>query len=155
MIAEVMEAEPRVLGFHDLMVHDYGPGQRFGSLHVEMDQKQDALLCHELIDDLERNCLQQLGVHLVIHYDPVAVGDRHTDEVRSRIETLVRCIDESISIHDFRLVPEGDTVCVVFDAAVPFHFRLTDRQVEERIVTAVQALDNTCRVVVRVERPFT
>ena len=59
LIAQMMEAEPRVLGFHDLMVHDYGPGQRFGSLHVEMDQAEDPLSCHELIDDLERLCLEQ------------------------------------------------------------------------------------------------
>ena len=82
-IVKLMKQEPAVLGYHDLMVHDYGPGQRFGSLHIEMDQKEDALRCHELIDNLERKCLQELGVHLVIHYDPVAVGDGMLNQLRA------------------------------------------------------------------------
>jgi len=154
-IREIVLQHPGIVGIHDLIVHNYGPGRVMISLHAEVADDGDLLTTHEQIDHIEQELQETLGCHTVIHMDPVAVGDRRTDEVRSRIETLVRCIDESISIHDFRLVPEGDTVCVVFDAAVPFHFRLTDRQVEERIVTAIQALDNTCRVVVRVERPFT
>ena len=154
-IREIVLQHPGIEGVHDLIVHNYGPGQVMISLHAEVADDGDLLATHERIDHIERELQETLGCHTVIHMDPVAVGDSRTDEARRRIETLVRCIDESISIHDFRLVPEGDTVCVVFDAAVPFHFRLTDRQVEERIVTAVQALDNTCRVVVRVERPFT
>ena len=67
-IAALVNQEPAVLGYHDLMVHDYGPGQRFGSLHVEMDQRQDPLWCHELIDNLERQCLRELGVHLSISF---------------------------------------------------------------------------------------
>ena len=79
LIEETVESCPLVLGYHDLMVHDYGPGQRFASLHVEMDQQEDPLLCHELIDNMERACLQLHNIHLVIHYDPVVVGDPETD----------------------------------------------------------------------------
>ena len=61
------------------MVHNYGPGQRFASLHVEMDNREDPLLCHEIIDDMERECLQNHNVHLMIHYDPVVTGDSHTN----------------------------------------------------------------------------
>ena len=59
-----------VIGIHDLMVHDYGPGKRFASIHVEMDHKADPLYCHELIDNLERICLERHNINLVIHYDP-------------------------------------------------------------------------------------
>ena len=78
-ISDYVNQNPKVLGYHDLMVHNYGPGQRFASLHVEMDNREDPLLCHEIIDDMERECLQNHNVHLVIHYDPVATGDGHTN----------------------------------------------------------------------------
>ena len=74
-IVDYIERQPKVLGFHDLMVHDYGPGQRFATLHVEMDHREDPLECHDLIDDMERECLRSHNVHLVIHYDPVITDD--------------------------------------------------------------------------------
>ena len=154
-IREIVLQHDGIEGIHDLIVHNYGPGRIMISLHAEVADDGDLLATHEQIDHIERELQETLGCHTVIHIDPVAVGDSRTDEARCRIETLVRCIDEAISIHDFRLVPEGDTVCVVFDATVPFNFRLTDQQVTDRIITAVQTMDNTCRVVVRVERPFT
>ena len=104
LIADVMMAEPRVLGFHDLMVHDYGPGQRFGSLHVEMDQSEDPLSCHELIDDMERLVLEKYNIHLVIHYDPVVVGDPEQDSLRATIFEAIQAIDSRLNLHDFRLV---------------------------------------------------
>ena len=79
LIVDYIEACPKVLGYHDLMVHDYGPGQRFASIHVEMDQREDALVCHELIDDMERECLHSHGIHLVIHYDPVVTNGTGPD----------------------------------------------------------------------------
>ena len=75
LIIDTVLEDPRILGYHDLMVHDYGPGQRFASLHVEMDRREDPILCHEIMDDLERRCLKQHKVHLVIHYDPVVTDD--------------------------------------------------------------------------------
>ena len=119
LIAEMMEAEPRVLGFHDLMVHDYGPGQRFGSLHVEMDQREDPLACHELIDDLERLCLEEYQIHLVIHYDPVVVGDPEQDSLRADIFNTLQAIDVRLNLHDFRLVRGANHTNLIFDIALP------------------------------------
>ena len=119
VIAEVMDAEPRVLGYHDLMVHDYGPGQRFGSLHVEMDQAEDPLSCHELIDDLERLCLEKHNVHLVIHYDPVVVGDPEQDSLRDTIFSALQGIDTRLNLHDFRLVRGASHTNLIFDIALP------------------------------------
>ena len=119
LIAEMMEKEPRVLGFHDLMVHDYGPGQRFGSLHVEMDQHEDPLSCHELIDDLERLCLEQYNIHLVIHYDPVVVGDPEQDSLRATIFDTLQTIDSRLNLHDFRMVRGAGHTNLIFDIALP------------------------------------
>ena len=119
LIAQMMEAEPRVLGYHDLMVHDYGPGQRFGSLHVEMDQREDPLACHELIDDLERLCLEQHNIHLVIHYDPVVVGDPVQDSLRQTIFEALQTIDARLNLHDFRMVRGATHTNLIFDVALP------------------------------------
>ena len=119
VILEVMEQEPHVLGYHDFMVHDYGPGQRFGSIHVEMDQKEDPLLCHEIIDNLERLCLKHHGVHLVIHYDPVVTGDAEMEAMRCRVTELLQQQDARITIHDFRMVRGGGHTNLIFDIVLP------------------------------------
>ena len=128
LIAQMMEAEPRVLGYHDLLVHDYGPGQRFGSLHVEMDQREDPLACHELIDDLERLCLEQHNIHLVIHYDPVVVGDPVQDSLRQTIFEALQTIDARLNLHDFRMVRGATHTNLIFDVALPSD--LTGREKE-------------------------
>ena len=118
-IIEILAGEPRVLGYHDLMVHDYGPGQRFASLHVEMDQREDPLLCHEIIDNLERECHKRHGVHLVIHYDPVVTGDPELERMRSLVQTLLQKQDSRISIHDFRMVKGAGHTNLIFDIVLP------------------------------------
>jgi len=154
-IRNIVLQHPGIEGVHDLIVHDYGPGRIMISLHAEVAEDGDLLTTHEQIDHIERELQETLGCQAVIHIDPVAVGNCPANELRRRIATLVRLIDEDITIHDFQLVQEADGLRVSFDAAVPFGFRLTDAQVEERIVTAVHALDHGCRAVVRVERLYT
>ncbi len=119
LIVDCVSAEERVLGYHDLMVHDYGPGQRFASLHVEMDQNEDPLLCHEIIDNLERVCLQNHNVHLVIHYDPVVTGDAELEATREFIVQVLRQQDARLSLHDFRMVRGKGHTNVIFDVALP------------------------------------
>ena len=119
LVADILEAEPRVLGFHDMMLHDYGPGQRFGSLHVEMDRAEDPLACHELIDDLERLCLEKYNIHLVIHYDPVVVGDPEQDSLRGTILGALQTVDERLTLHDFRMVRGEHHTNLIFDVTLP------------------------------------
>ena len=119
LIAETVAAHPKVLGFHDLMVHDYGPGQRFGSLHVEMDSREEPLLCHDIIDDLERECLQKHNVHLVIHYDPIVTGDEILERRCTQVSQILLAYDSRLSIHDFRMVPGPGHTNLIFDVALP------------------------------------
>ncbi len=118
-IVSDIAAQPKVLGYHDLMVHDYGPGQRFASLHVEMDHREDPLDCHEIIDELERDCLRRHNVHLVIHYDPVITDDPELQRLKAEINRLLRHQDESLSLHDFRMVQGRRHMNLVFDVALP------------------------------------
>ena len=141
LIVETLKCEPLVLGYHDLMVHDYGPGQRFASLHVEMDQREDPLLCHEIIDDIERACLRDHNVHLVIHYDPVAVGDPKTDALRAVVEQTVKEMDQRMSLHDFRMVPGSGHTNLVFDVAIPMAWKGREDTVRQTIDSALAALE--------------
>ena len=120
LIVEIVESSPMVLGYHDLMVHDYGPGQRFASLHVEMNKEEDPLVCHEIIDDLERECLEKHNVHLVIHYDPVVIGDEELEHMRTKVQQILTDYDNRLSLHDFRLVPGNGHTNLVFDVAIPY-----------------------------------
>ena len=118
-IVDYIVAQPKVLGYHDLMVHDYGPGQRFASLHVEMDCREDPLDCHELIDDMERECLRSHNVHLVIHYDPIVVDDPVLTALKQKVLCLLQAKDPRLSLHDFRMVPGKRHMNLVFDVALP------------------------------------
>lgn len=154
-IRALVLAHPGIIGIHDLIVHDYGPGRRMISLHAEVPAAQDVLALHDEIDNVERELREQLGCEAVIHMDPVVTDDGVTGETRSRVAELVRRIDESITIHDFRMVSGPTHTNVIFDAVVPYDFRLTDRQVEEQIRGAVQGLDGSYYAVVQVERSYT
>ena len=139
-IADFISGEPKVLGYHDLMVHDYGPGQRFASLHVEMDKDEDPLLCHEIIDDLERKCLEVYGVHLVIHYDPVVTDDPQLERMKHLVTAILRMKDESLSIHDFRMVPGAGHTNLIFDVALPVRLRGQESAIKSALDAALNDL---------------
>ena len=136
-IVAVVTSDPRVLGYHDLMVHDYGPGQRFASIHVEMDQKEDPLLCHEIIDDLERACLEKHNVHLVIHYDPVVVGDAELEQVRCRVCEILTRMDDRLAIHDFRMVKGVGHSNLIFDICLPLDLQGQEMSIKHQLESAL------------------
>ena len=142
-IAGTVSKSPYVLGYHDLMVHDYGPGQRFASLHVEMDQRVDPVLCHEIIDDLERDCLKRYGVHLVIHYDPVATDDPDLNRLRGRVEALLAQEDPRLCIHDFRMVPGTGHTNLVFDVSIPTELESRRRELQAMLEDTLSAEEET------------
>lgn len=142
LIIGVMRTCPEVLGYHDLMVHDYGPGQRFASIHVEMDHKADPLYCHELIDTLERNCLEEHNIHLVIHYDPVVTGDEELDRLRHIVTELLRAQDDRISIHDFRMVKGEKQTNLIFDIALPSELMPKRKEVKSKLDSCLAVIDD-------------
>ena len=118
-ITDTVSSDPRVLGYHDLMVHDYGPGQRFASIHVEMDRREDPLICHELIDSLERQCFRDHSVNLVIHYDPILIDDPEVNRLRELVNQQLLSVDQRLTFHDFRVVPGKRHTNLIFDVALP------------------------------------
>jgi cation diffusion facilitator family transporter len=154
-IRDLVMAHPRVLGIHDLIVHDYGPGRVMISLHAEVSASENILELHDEIDNVEKELREKLGCAAVIHMDPIVTDDGITEETHKKVAALVSCIDDQISIHDFRMVAGPTHTNVIFDAVVPFKFRLTDDQVSEKIKTAVRTLDGNYYAVVNVEKSFT
>lgn len=148
-ILSVLEREPKVLGYHDLMLHDYGPGQRFGSLHVEMDCNESPLECHDLIDNLERICLNEHNIHLVIHYDPIVTDDIELSRLRNIVSDILWKMDQRISIHDFRMVCGTDHTNLIFDMVLPSELMEKCYEIKDSLDDALSKLDgNTYYTVV-------
>ena len=141
LIVDYISEQPHVLGFHDLMVHDYGPGQRFASLHVEMDMRDDPLYCHELIDDMERECLRSHNIHLVIHYDPVVTDDPELNEMRERVTRFFMEKDERLTIHDFRMVRGTGHTNLIFDVAMPANLRGQEKALKKELEARLRTDD--------------
>ena len=137
-IESLVLAHPEIHGVHDLVVHDYGPGRRMITLHAEVDGKDNVLHLHNAIDNIEMELQKKLGVHATIHMDPIETDNEELNAMREKISGLVKTIDESITIHDFRMVPGETHTNVIFDAVVPFGFRMKDAEVAVAIRNLVQ-----------------
>ena len=124
-LSNLVLSHEKILGIHDLLVHDYGPGQCFASVHAELSAQEDPMVCHDIIDDIEQDAIEQLNVHLVIHYDPVMTDDAEWSEMRGLTENWVRQLDESLTIHDFRMVRGAKQTKLVFDLTVPYDMTLS------------------------------
>ena len=153
-IQETVLGRPEIVGMHDLVVHDYGPGRCMASLHAEVPMDADILAIHDVIDNLERELRRKLGVEVVIHMDPIAVGDPRTDALKAQVTELVRRIDPDMTIHDFRMTAGPEHTNLIFDVAVPYHCRLEDEQVQEAIGAAVKALPGNYYTVVSVDHVY-
>lgn len=132
---------PKVIGCHDLIVHDYGANHRFASLHVEMDKNEDPLVCHELIDDMEEECMKSHGVHLVIHYDPVVMDDPEAERLRQLVITILKVRDERLSIHDFRMVQGQGHENLIFDVLLPLDLKGQEKNIKNAIETALNNIE--------------
>lgn len=154
-IKNIVMAHEKIIGIHDLVVHDYGPGRVMISLHAEVSASENVLELHDEIDNVEKELKESLGCETVIHMDPIVTDDGITEETREKVSALVQCIDDGITIHDFRMVAGPTHTNVIFDAVVPFRFRLTDEEVEQKIKTAVRTLDGNYYAVVNVEKSYT
>ena len=153
-IEELVMAHDAVVGVHDLVVHDYGPGRRIISLHAEVPADGQVLALHDVIDNIEAELSRKLHCEAVIHMDPVVVGDPQVDALHEKVAALVRTIDPRITIHDFRIVPGATHTNLIFDAVIPFDERLTRPQVAAQICQLVQGLDGRYRAVVKIENSY-
>lgn len=143
-----------ITGIHDLLVHDYGPGRCFISLHAEVSADGDMCALHDVIDTAERALCEKMGCLATIHMDPLEQNDALTNTTRERVATIVRLIDPAITIHDFRMVTGPTHTNVIFDAVVPHNVNLSDKEVSKRIIEGVRALDGNYFAVVNIDKSF-
>lgn len=151
-ITEKMLSYPGIIGMHDLAVHNYGVGRCFASAHCEVDAKNDILVSHDLIDNIERDFSHDLGIHMVIHLDPVIVGDARTDALHRKVQSLVTALYPTVTIHDFRVIWGVTHSNIVFDAAVPFAVKDSDAVITQKLEAEIQKLDPDYRTVVTIDR---
>ena len=153
-IREKIMAYPGVLGIHDLMVHDYGPGRQFASVHVEMSASEDPLVCHDLLDNIERDFFKQDGLHLVIHYDPVVTDDPRLPVLRAFVSQVAGGIHPEMTVHDLRIVPGKTHTNIVFDCVVPYTLDIPFAHLRSRTSTEVEAHYPNHYCVITFERSY-
>ena len=147
-IRDKIMSYPQVLGTHDLMVHDYGPGRRFASVHAELDHRIDPLIAHEILDEIERQAKKDLHVDLVIHYDPIVTDDPEVCAVRTRVLSILHAIDPRLSFHDFRMVSGPHHVNVIFDMVIPPEYADRTEQLRKQVEAQLQDGKKTYHLVV-------
>lgn len=154
MIQKKVMSYEGVLGTHDLMVHDYGPGRLFASVHVEMAAEDDVLKCHDIIDNIEKDFLENDNLNMVIHYDPIVTSDEAVGDLRKWLGEQVKTIDKEMTIHDLRMVPGETHTNLIFDCVVPFEVKLTDAEVKQRIQSLVSQEYLNYMCVITIDRSY-
>ena len=154
-ILEVTRSYPGVLGIHVLIVHDYGPGRQFASLHVEMAASQDVLASHDVIDQIERRFLEQEGLHVIIHYDPIVTDNNEVGEAREYLAKQVKRLDPRLTIHDLRMVPGETHTNLIFDLVVPHGFEMPECRLKSEVQAMAQSKNPKWQCVVTLENSYT
>ena len=153
-LRELVLSHPQVVGMHDLIIHDYGPGRRLCSFHAEVPQDADILETHDAIDHIEREIKEKFGIETTVHMDPIATADEKVNQLRRQVADLARVVEPEMTIHDFRVVRGPTHTNVIFDAVVPHKCRLTDEEVLQRLRRAVSALDPAYQAVIQIDRAY-
>ena len=153
-IKDLVLSHEQVVGIHDMIIHDYGPGRRMCSLHAEVPMDADLLAAPDAIDHIEREIYQKFGVETTIHMDPIDTVDERVGRLRNQVRELVKGVDPDLSIHDFRVTAGPDHTNLIFDVVVPHKARLKDEEIKERITQAVRGMEGRYYAVIQVERSY-
>ena len=145
-------AHKTVLGIHDLNVYSYGPSKFFASVHIELAADLDPLVAHEMIDDIEKEFLQNTNIALTGHYDPIVVDDDEVNEMRKKVAKIVKNISKEYSMHDFRMVKGPHNTNIIFDVAIPFDAKHSEEEIKQSIVEHVAKIDTKYTPVIIVEK---
>lgn len=153
-IERIVMSYEKIVGIHDLIVHDYGPGRVVVSLHAEVDGKENIYTLHDIIDNAEQRLSEELGCMAVIHMDPIETDNAVTAKIRDDVALAVKTLGENITIHDFRMVPGDSHTNLIFDVVVPHEIKKSDKEVKEEICSIISEKFRYCNAVVNIDRPF-
>ncbi len=155
-IKNIILEYPEFVGIHDLIVHNYGPGRQFASVHVEVPQDIDIVKCHEQIDLCEKQITEKLGIELVIHMDPIDVNNEAVNFAKAKLSEALKEIHESLTLHDFRMTPECDTrTNLIFDVVLPVGFKMKKSELHDKINEIAKEINPTYCCVITFDNNFT
>lgn len=143
-----------VLGIHDMIVHDYGPGRQIVSLHAEVDGTQDIYVIHDVIDNIEKDIYNKLNIEVTIHMDPIDIHNEQTNQTRVEVAALIKELHKDATIHDFRMVPGNTHTNLIFDVVVPYEISMTDEQIKEKVQQLVSKQWENYFVVLTIDKSY-
>ena len=153
-LEKIIMSTDKIIGIHDLIIHDYGPGRKYASVHAEVDANSDIVEAHEIIDEIEQICYAQTSIELTIHMDPIDTTSETVIEANAAVGKVINNY-EGLSFHDLRITNGESNINVIFDLVVPHEYN--NEQVKELISTikkSIKELNNTYSVVLKVDRPY-
>jgi cation diffusion facilitator family transporter len=154
-ISNTITSRSGVLGLHDLIIHDYGPGRIFASVHIEVDASNDIIECHEVIDDLEKDIHRDLGIEIVGHLDPVDLNDPLAAELREKVAAFVSNIDGAVSMHDLRIVRGENRINIIFDVVLSAGCQETHNAITARLTELLKREDSRYALVITYDTDYT
>ncbi|WP_294518745.1 cation diffusion facilitator family transporter [uncultured Pseudoflavonifractor sp.] len=154
-IEKTVLAHPQVLGIHDMIIHDYGPGRSMMSLHAEVPAGSDIMEVHDEIDAIERELKAKYHIEASIHMDPIVTGDATISKARQMVLDLVRQVDPAMTIHDFRMTSGPRHRNLIFDVVVPYSVKRTDEEVRREIEKKIRSADPNSFAVIQIDRAYT
>ena len=153
-ISKTVLANENFVGIHDLIVHNYGPGRSFASLHVEVPSDADIVACHEDVDACEKKILNTLGIETVIHMDPIAFNDENTLKTKESVIKAIENYNDRFTIHDFRMVNGEEQINLIFDVVVPTEIKLKDNEIKVKIQEICKQLDPKYVTVITIDKDY-
>ena len=153
-VMRIVNAHKEIIGTHDLVVHDYGPGRLMITLHAEVDADMDILVAHDAVDNIENELREKLGCSAVVHMDPIVTDDVETNATREEIKRVVSNIDSRMTIHDFRMVPGPTHTNVIFDVAVPFDIDMDDDELRKILWARIRDVDSKLNAVIEIDKCY-
>ena len=154
-LEELVLSHENIIGIHDLVLHGYGHGKVFGSLHAEVPSDCDMLHIHDTIDLIEKEIKDSLGIDISIHMDPVLVGDKITDELKKKTGEILNGISNQLTFHDFRIVTGPTHTNLIFDLVIPYELKLTEKEIKERLDSALNSGETRYFTVITFDRSYT
>ena len=143
-----------IIGVHDMIVHNYGPGRTFVSLHAEVPSDGDIVAIHDTVDNAEREIAKELGCLVTIHMDPVDVHDEHTAQLREKVSEIIKQINPDITFHDFRVVSGPTHTNLIFDIVSPMDCGLSDQELADTIADKIHQCNESYFAVINVDKDF-
>jgi len=132
-IGNIVLSNEKVLGIHDMLIHDYGPGRCYASVHAEFDASESLIVCHDIADNIEKQIAEEMNIELVIHFDPVVLDDEERNRLELIINEIAEGINKDMSVHDFRMARKDDGTTLMFDIFVPYEMDMSREDIKKAI----------------------